>query len=403
MKILFISPDFPPPFEGGSLVYMYNMVKALAEFPPDDNIDITVLTSRNDTNKLESIGGGRDPQLPLPGKVHIIRKGFLTKSFAPSRIGLAVMYIYLSIFLLMEIILKRYDIIATSSGVVGNSIITFICHIGGLPVMNFVYAEEITIPLNSDGIKNFFKKFLLKKIYPLSDGFISVCRFTGNVLVRKLKIHPDKITVIPPLVATMKIREPSDKFFEKNKQIISVGRLVKRKGFDILINAFSHLLKDIPPDVNLVIVGQGPEEVNLKNLIKSLGIENRVALKGNLDDSSLGAEYSKSRVFVLTNITLPNGDTEGCPTVLLEAMAHGIPVVASREGGTEDAIRDGETGYLADVKNITGDLLPKIKLILSDTALARKFSEAGISRIRKDHSFEKAGRDLYSALKRTLS
>ncbi len=394
MKILIVSPDFPPPFEGGSLVYMYNITKCLNNINLQNQIspplDITILTSpatpypTNSPIELKT----------LSDHLHIIRTRFLSKSFDPTRTQLIIMYTFLTLYLIKTLLIKRYNVIFASAGVVGNSISTFIAHILETPSINFAYAEEITIPMSSTGAKNYFKKFLLKKIYPLATHTIAVCEFTKKILVNQLGIDESDVTVIPPLVDPQKITSVATK--TTKNQIISVGRLVKRKGFDNLIKAFRLLVNEIS-DAKLIIVGRGPEESNIRRLIHKYQLHNNIILKGNLNDSNLAEEYNNSKCFVLANITLPNGDTEGCPTVILEAMAHGLPVIAGRDGGTSEAVIDGKTGYLIDV-NDTKQLAEKIKIILTNKDIVDKFSIAGKIKIETEQTFAQTTEKILSLL-----
>ena len=139
-----------------------------------------------------------------------------------------------------------------------------------------------------------------------------------------------------------KAEEPVEKewFHQNIPVIISVGRLSKEKGFDILIKAFEKVQKDI--DCRLVIIGDGPLKDELEELADELGIAEMVWMPGY--DANPYKYVSKADVFVLSSFF------EGLPNTLIEALAVGTPCVAtSCKSGPKEILLDGEGGYLVDV------------------------------------------------------
>ncbi len=122
--------------------------------------------------------------------------------------------------------------------------------------------------------------------------------------------------------------------------ILSVGRLFKRKGHVHLVRA----LKQLGREVKLFIVGSGPERERLIAEAKASNIQ--LSLLQDLSSAELHALYTRAKVFVLPSVTDRKGLKEGFGLVLLEAMAHRVPVVAFANGGVVDVIEDGVTGYL---------------------------------------------------------
>ena len=103
-----------------------------------------------------------------------------------------------------------------------------------------------------------------------------------------------------------------------NNKILSVGRLVERKGFHMLVEAV-HKIKDSIPDIQVDIVGDGPYKKQIEGKIKLLSMEKYVSIHSGLDDDELSKLYANANLFVLAHMMLENGDTEGCPTVFSEA------------------------------------------------------------------------------------
>lgn len=143
------------------------------------------------------------------------------------------------------------------------------------------------------------------------------------------------------------------------KVVISVSRLVKKNGLDHLIQSLTLL----PSNTNLVIAGSGELEQNLKQLAERTGLHNRVHFVGDVGHSLLPQYLVIADVFCRPSLS------EGLGTAFLEAMAAGVPVVATPVGGIPDFLTDGETGLLCRPEN-QSDIAAKIKRILDDSALA---------------------------------
>src|SRR5262249_14775190 len=130
--------------------------------------------------------------------------------------------------------------------------------------------------------------------------------------------------------------------------ILTVGSLVERKGQDMIIRALP-LIANAVPGVSYLIVGDGPYKANLKTLVTSMGLQDRVVFTGRVSDEELPEFYALSDVFAMpSRACLDSNDVEGFGMVFLEAGATGKPVVAGRSGGIEDAVVDGVTGLLVD-------------------------------------------------------
>ena len=162
--------------------------------------------------------------------------------------------------------------------------------------------------------------------------------------------------------------------------LLFVGRLVERKGASYAVRALTELIEQ-GRDVRLVIVGDGPERETLAELARVLGVADRVEMTGALAPTAVREWYERAHVFVMPAVTDWKGEQEGFGMVIVEAMSHGLPVVASRSGGIPDIIRDGENGLLVPERDI-GGLAATIGRLLDDPGLAARIGEAASSDIR---------------------
>ncbi len=174
----------------------------------------------------------------------------------------------------------------------------------------------------------------------------------------------------------------------KTRRVLSVGRLVEKKGFADLIEACG-LLRDRGVELNCVIAGSGPDLGRLRQQVTELGLENVVRLTGEtVLQEGLPALLDSARVFALACVQDRDGDMDGLPQVLIESLLQGVPSVSTRLVGIPDLIRDDETGFLVTPGD-TSALADAIEILLDDDELAARLAAAGA-----EWSREHFGRDV---------
>ncbi|HUW78542.1 MAG TPA: glycosyltransferase family 4 protein [Candidatus Nanopelagicaceae bacterium] len=158
--------------------------------------------------------------------------------------------------------------------------------------------------------------------------------------------------------------------------IMTVGRLVPRKGQDRLIEALPEIRKRIS-DVGLVVVGEGPYRTRLEAKVRDLNLSDHVRMVGRVPLAELPTYLNAAQVFAMPSRSRLGGlEVEGLGIVYLEASACAIPVIAGNSGGAPDAVREGITGFVVDGRD-RGDLVDRIVTILGDEALASRMGAAG--------------------------
>jgi glycosyltransferase involved in cell wall biosynthesis len=177
----------------------------------------------------------------------------------------------------------------------------------------------------------------------------------------------EKITVLHCGINLDKFTMFKSKADSEKLRILSVGRLMPTKGFDDLIRS-CRILKDLSLDFSCQIIGDGPMEKELKNLIKDLDLGASVELPGPLLQEEIADIYKKADVFVLASKKAQHHDVQdGIPVVLMEAMASGAVVVSTRVSGIPELVNDGRTGVLVDAGDVQGLAQAIIKI---DSSLA---------------------------------
>ncbi len=173
----------------------------------------------------------------------------------------------------------------------------------------------------------------------------------------------------------------------QKRKILAIGRLIEKKGFTHLINACS-LLAAKGVEFECEIVGEGPLRTDLENQIIRFDLAARVSLVGSMAQEKLIETVSSAELVVLPCVVSESGDRDGLPTVLLEAMAMGVPTITTTVSGGPEIVVDGKTGFLVEPADEV-DLAAKLERILDDPELAQQMGCAGRRRAENLFSLEK--------------
>lgn len=224
--------------------------------------------------------------------------------------------------------------------------------------------------------KNIEDELLPEKL-AYADKIISISEYNKKYLLERFNLPPEKIEVI--YLGAKPERYKSLKKKGSVNHIITISRLVEKKGLLTLIEAFS-LLDEWKIDFHSTIIGEGPLKSELSTSIKKHGLSQKVSLIGSVIDEKVDPLLASASIFVLPCIKAKDGDMDGIPVVLMEAMSSGLPVVSTNISGIPELVEDGVAGYLVPPNNPT-ELAKAIKRLLDNPPLRTKMGEKGAEKI----------------------
>jgi phosphatidylinositol alpha-1,6-mannosyltransferase len=195
-------------------------------------------------------------------------------------------------------------------------------------------------------------------------------RFTAGLL--PLKPRRPIAIIYPGVDPTVANGTDGSNSGDGSPRILFVGRLVRRKGVDLLLEAFAPLLSQFP-GLTMDIVGDGPEMSRLRFRASELGLDGAITFHGTLLGQRLWQLYARASFLVLPS-RISEQDAEGFGTVILEAGIFGVPSVGTRTGGISEAVIDGVTGRLVGAEDVEG-LRETLYELLSNPAKTRKLGK----------------------------
>jgi phosphatidylinositol alpha-1,6-mannosyltransferase len=244
----------------------------------------------------------------------------------------------------------------------------------------------------------------LRWAFGSADLAVAVSRFTRDRIL-DAGVAPDQVRVLPCGVSPDLFR-PRDgaaarrRFgFGTRPVLLTLARLVSRKGHDLVIRALPELRRRVP-DLLYVIAGpeNRPYEERLRALAREQGVEEGVRFHGYVDEAALPDLYAASDVYAMpSRHDTAGGNFEGFGISYLEANACGLPVVGADTGGVADAIVDGVTGFLVPTEDVPA-LTDRLGRLLTDPAAARLMGEAGRKRVLAEFTWERIAAQFLAAL-----
>jgi len=238
---------------------------------------------------------------------------------------------------------------------------------------------------------------LLKK----GDLFLPVCNAFRKKLI-SLGGDPKKIIVHPSAIDCKKFSFKPRILHEGDAiKIVTVCRLVEKKGLSYAIYAIAKLIPKYPT-IRYDIIGFGPLKRELKQLIKRLDVQDNVRLVGRASEDEVAAILGNAHIFLLPSVTASDGDREGIPNALKEAMARGMPVISTYHSGIPELVDDGVSGFLVPQRNSIM-LAKKIEHLINNSSMWYEMGLAGHTKMKNNYDKEKVNDRLVSIFKKLVN
>ena len=363
LRLLFLACDFPPAF-GGIQKLNHGLCRALVGLGHDVRVIATTQPGAADFDRGS----------PVP----------TVRFHAGSRLGSA---------LALGRLLRRElaagfapdAIIATKWSPEGHGYLA--SRRRDVPMILMGYGREF-LPERSRPVRALAQRAVLRA----ASGAIVISRYTADQMAAA-GMARDRIRIVPPGVDPDEFRPVPDldaarrqTGFPAAPTLLTISRLVRRKGIDTVIQSLA-ILADHIPEVQYVVIGGGEDHKRLADLADRLGVADRVHLLGSMPDAHKAACLELCEVFVMASRDIPSEPPEGFGIVYLEANLCGKPVIAARTGGVEDAVEHGLNGLLAEPDRPDQVAAAAIRL-LANPQDARQMGERGRQRVLDRFTWE---------------
>ncbi len=357
MKILFLNYEYPPLGGGAGNATEY-LLKAYAKVP---DLEVHLVTSSADSQEHHlTVGGNVFIHSLLIGKnaetLHfqsifdVFRYSWTGYRFSRKLLSgghFDAIHAFFSVpcgvqaYLLGRRFRIPYIVSLRGADVPGYSERFSLLYIVLRPIIRCVWKRAAAVIANSSGLKQLALRTNAKQ----------------------------EISIIPNGIDSEHFR-PKKEMRPQGVFIITLGasRVTARKGIQYLIEAVSRLVAKYPR-IRLKILGDGNDRERLEKMVKELKLENHVSFLGRIPRDETASYYQEASVFVLPSLN------EGMSNAMLEALASGLPIIATDTGGSQELVADGENGFIVEMKSAE-DIAEKLEHLISDPELRRRFGEA---------------------------
>jgi len=393
MKCLLVANIFPPINGGSAVVY-----ESICQFSPAGSMRVLAPWRHYLTGEVVDGWEAYDARAPFPvDRIELLRPPIANpRSLAQSAwlqlavdLPLKARVLWKALRLIRQ---QRIGVICVCELSSGSWLGMLLKRLLGIPYINYIHGEEITTESSYRLFGRRRRQYLAN-----ADAVVAVSEFTRGALIERMGVAPERIELIVNGVDAERFHpgpKPAalvERYGLQGKRVLlTVGRLVERKGIDTVIRALPRVLERCP-DTRYLVVGVGEYLPALEALAQKVGVADAVVFAGRVPHDELVAHYQLCDLFVMPNRELANHDTEGFGLVFLEANACGKAVISGKAGGVVEAVRHGETGL-----NLDGECVDCVADGITDLLLDDDRREAmgarGLEVARASSSAERARR-----------
>jgi len=370
-RALLLSELFPPAV-GGSAVLFQGIYSRLAD------TDVVVLTD----------GPWMPPAFAAQsGPLRIVTRPLATRQWG--LLNPKGLWQHVRLAWQVRSLLSRRDGLVHCARALPEGVAAMIARLlGGAPYVCWTHGEDLASAMTSRELT-----LLTKCVYRVASAALANSRNTATMLAA-LGVPEHKIHIVHPAVDADRFHPYNDGSAIRSRYagdrdilLLSVGRLQRRKGHDVAIQAIASL-RDRLPNLRYVIAGDGEERSRLEKLSVDHGVQDRVFFAGTVADADLAAFYAACDIFLLPN-RIDDGDIEGFGIVFLEAAASGKPAIGGDSGGVPEAVERDVTGLLVDGENVSAVAAAIADLATSEERRGR-MGLAGRVRAHRCFSWQRA-------------
>jgi len=374
LKILFLTWEFPPCIVGGLSRHVHGITKSLAK----KGHEIHVITTGEDTlpvtEKVDNVMIHRVNPLNVNEKDFLLWIGGLNIALAEKAVALSAE--------------ESFDCIHSHDWLVGAAAISLKKNLN-LPLVTTIHATEYG---RNNGIYTEMQRFIHEKERQLveqSDRVVVCSEFMQEEVLKLFKPTVHKLATIPNGIDGEKDAEQAinhflvdDEIDSNRKMIFSIGRMVKEKGFDTLIEAAS-VLKELGANIYFIIAGKGPMLEVYRRKVAEMRLTDTVYFIGFIDDDKRNALLELCEMAVFPSLYEPFG------IVALEAMQAGKPTIVSNTGGLKGIVKHLETGLLVEPAN-SKNMAEQIMYLIENPEMAIKMGKSGKKAVESQYNWKLA-------------
>ncbi|NSW88817.1 glycosyltransferase family 4 protein [bacterium] len=381
MNILIYTHEFPP-FQGG----IATSSKMIADILGSENNLMVCCPSygkkdsekfdKFDVHRINFIGGEYFKKIPLLQYLHgLIKIKKIIHTFKPKKI------LFLG---------EEAEIIG---GLLNEKHIDQIVRVAGSGIESIIKRKNLS---------SLFSKFFLKRLYKNSKYIIAVSKNTKRLMSEEHEFFSSKkIRLIYNGIDEEFVKRKKNLSLEESYKVdkdtfilLTVSRLLPRKGQDFVIKALGKIRNK---NIKYICVGEGSYKEKYKSLVASLDLEDNVFFPGGIKRKDIHKFYDLANAFILCNRTW-NSKIEGLPNVAIESMARSVPVIGSKNSGTEELIKDGINGYLVDSEDID-DIAKKISFAYENKDKLSSLGDSAKININENFSLNRMKFDYLDLIK----